>query len=123
MPTLTIDTSALKHNIDLVQKLAKNAAVIAVLKNNGYGLGLLPFASVLQDRGICYFAVTDLSDAVALRNSGITGRILLLTPLYEFKDILTAMQNDMYYQHSLRPGSGRRRHILKPRCRSRPAVH
>lgn len=95
MPTLTIDTSALKHNIDLVQKLAKNAAVIAVLKNNGYGLGLLHFASVLQDRGICYFAVTDLSDAVALRNSGITGRILLLTPLYEFKDILTAIQNDI----------------------------
>lgn len=95
MPTLTIDTSALEHNIHLVQKLAKNAAVIAVLKNNGYGLGLLPFASVLQDRGIRHFAVTDLSDAVSLRNNGITGRILLLTPLYEFKDILTAIQNDV----------------------------
>ena len=95
MPTLTIATSALKHNIDLVQKHARNAAVIAVLKNNGYGLGLLPFASFLQNSGIHHFAVTELTDAVALRNSGITGRILLLTPLYEFKDILTAIQNDI----------------------------
>ena len=95
MPTLTIDTSALKHNIDLVQNLAKNAAVIAVLKNNGYGLGLLPFASFLQDNGIHHFAVTDLSDAVALRINGINGRVLLLAPLYEFKDILTAIQNDI----------------------------
>lgn len=95
MPTLTIDEDALEHNIHLVQKLAKNAAVIAVLKNNGYGLGLLPLSSFLQDKGIRHFAVTDLSDAVALRNNGINGHILLLTPLYEFKDILTAIQNDI----------------------------
>lgn len=95
MPTLTINTSALEHNIHLVQKLANNTAVIAVLKNNGYGLGLLPFAFFLQDKGICYFAVTELSDAVALRNSGISGHILLLTPLYDFKELLTAIRNDI----------------------------
>ena len=63
MPTLTIDVSALKHNTHLIQKLAANAAVIAVLKNNGYGLGLVPFASFLQEEGISHFAVTFSTNA------------------------------------------------------------
>ena len=95
MPTLTIDVSALKHNTHLIQKLAANAAVIAVLKNNGYGLGLVPFASFLQEEGISHFAVTELCDALALRGCGIRGHILLLTPLYEFDELIDAIQNNI----------------------------
>lgn len=95
MPTLTIDISALKHNTHLIQKLAANAAVIAVLKNNGYGLGLVPFASFLQEEGISHFAVTELCDALSLRACGIRGHILLLTPLYEFDELIDAIQNNI----------------------------
>lgn len=95
MPALIINTSALKHNIALIQKLSGDASVIAVLKNNGYGLGLLPFAAFLQEEGISHFAVTELSDALALRTGGIRGHILLLTPLYGFDELIDAIQNNI----------------------------
>lgn len=95
MPALIVNTSALEHNISLIQKLSGSAAVIAVLKNNGYGLGLVPFAAFLQKKGISHFAVTELSDALTLRTGGIRGHILLLTPLYEFDELIDAIQNNI----------------------------
>lgn len=95
MPALTIDKNALEHNISLIRQLAGDADIIAVLKHNAYGLGLCSFAAFLQKRGIRHFAVTDLADATALRKSGIAGNILLLTPLYDFNDIITAILHDI----------------------------
>lgn len=93
MTTLTINKQALIHNINVVKKISDQSAVIAVLKGNGYGLGLTNFANLLEQQGIHYFAVTDLEDAVALRENGNHGEILMLTPLYEKEDIKTAIRN------------------------------
>ena len=82
MTTLTIKTNALDNNIRIIKRLANGAKVIAVLKGNAYGLGLTKFASFLQSKGIDNYGVTELSDAVTLRRNGITGNILLMTPLY-----------------------------------------
>lgn len=95
MTTLTIGLKELEHNTALVKQLAGDSCVYAVLKGNGYGLGLLEFADFLQNHSINHFAVTDLSDAVALRTHGICGEILMLTPLHLIDDLQTAIKNDI----------------------------
>lgn len=95
MTTLNIRIRALEHNIEIIKSLAADAQIIAVLKGNAYGLGLCKFATFLQARGIRHFAVTELADAIELREKGIFGEILLLTPLYRPEDITRAIKHDI----------------------------
>ena len=85
----------MEHNIEIIKSLAADAQIIAVLKGNAYGLGLCKFATFLQARGIRHFAVTELADAIELREKGIFGEILLLTPLYHPEDITRAIKHDI----------------------------
>lgn len=91
MPTLFIDKNILKDNIEITKELAGEAHIIGVVKGNGYGLGLCSYARILEESGIETLAVTEIGDAVKLRNAGIHCDILMLSPLYQKKDIATAL--------------------------------
>lgn len=95
MPTLNIDKDKLKNNIEITRKLAEESDVIGVVKGNGYGLGLIPYAHLLTECGIEILAVTELSDAITLRSSGIQCDILMLSPLYNKTDITTALHHHL----------------------------
>lgn len=70
-----IDLSALKHNLGIVRR-ATASRVMAVIKANAYGHGLLRIAQALQDaEGL---ALLDVRDAILLRDAGIRQTILLL---------------------------------------------
>jgi alanine racemase len=71
----TIDIAALKHNWQRVKTLAPNTSVLAMIKSNGYGHGLLTVAKALPANG---FGVASLSEAIALREAGIKQPILLM---------------------------------------------
>lgn len=78
MAHFVIDSKAVAHNIDFVKKTAR-VPVIAVVKGNGYGLGLTWLAALLQSSGITRFAITEPSDIPALREAaGNAAEILLL---------------------------------------------
>lgn len=90
MKYLVIESARLKNNIECVKKRAGNSAVYGVLKGGGYGLGLLELAGALRAEGISRFAVTELRDAVALRESGfVDEEILLLTSTTDREEIET----------------------------------
>lgn len=91
MPTLFIDKNILKKNIEITKELAADSQIIGIVKKNGYGLGLCPYAHLLTECGIEILAVTNLEDAAALRSSGIQCDILMLSPLYNKEDIITAL--------------------------------
>jgi alanine racemase len=76
---LELSRQALLHNLAGVKRLAKPAQVMAVVKANAYGAGADGMAGVLQDNGVTRFAVATVSEAVALRASGITGDVVCLT--------------------------------------------
>jgi alanine racemase len=76
---LELSRTALLHNLAGVRRLVTPAQVMAVVKANAYGAGAAGIAGVLQDDGVTRFAVATVSEAVALRESGITGDILCLT--------------------------------------------
>ena len=79
MKSLIIEKNKLEENIRAIQNYAKGAIVIAVLKCNAYGLGLLEFAEILSNNGIKHFAVSDVKEGVVIRKNGFTGEILLLS--------------------------------------------
>lgn len=77
---LEIDTKALKHNIQALSKrLSKGVRIMAVVKGNAYGHGMLLVAQAVE-KSVDYFAVFDFADAIILRKSGIKKPILVLCP-------------------------------------------
>lgn len=72
----TISTNALQHNLSVVKQHAKKAKVMAVVKANAYGHGLINVAHALHDADA--FATINLSEAIDMREAGIEQPILLL---------------------------------------------
>lgn len=75
-----IDLSALRHNLALIKMLAPHSKVLAVIKANGYGHGMLRVAQQLaQADG---FGVASIDEAIFLRQQGFLHRILLLEGVF-----------------------------------------
>jgi alanine racemase len=71
-----VDRAALEHNLAVVRRNAPRSRVMAVIKANAYGHGLLRAAQAL--RSADGFAVLELDAAVQLREAGYRQPILLL---------------------------------------------
>lgn len=70
-----IDLDALRHNFQRVKQFAPNSHVMAVIKADAYGHGLIQSAQALNQADA--FAVACLQEAVTLRNAGITQAITI----------------------------------------------
>jgi alanine racemase len=81
---LEIDLKAILFNIKNIKSLiGKNTSIIAVIKSNAYGHGILEVAKLLTPH-VSYFAVAGLEEVIILRESGISIPILFLSnPLNE----------------------------------------
>lgn len=86
-----IDRSAIKHNLAIFKKmLKKDCQLMAVVKANAYGHGLVLFSKELQRLGVKHFGVDSFEEAQELRGSDIKDQILVLgfTPSYLYKDVV-----------------------------------
>ena len=61
MKKLVINKAILNENIQKI-KTHTESTIIATLKNNGYGLGLLEYPQILLENGIDFFAVLQPSE-------------------------------------------------------------
>jgi len=77
-----IDLDAVRANLARIRDLAGSADVMAVVKADAYGHGMLDIARVARDEGVTWLGVALPSEALALRSAGDSGRILawLWTP-------------------------------------------
>lgn len=75
-PWLEINTKNIAWNVAQVRKRVDNRPIMAVIKCNAYGHGLVGFAKVLEKQNIQQFAVVKVQEAVSLRENGINGTIL-----------------------------------------------
>jgi alanine racemase len=73
---VVINKQALIHNLQRVRELAPSAKVMAVIKADAYGHGIVRTAQTLKDADA--FGVACLEEAEELRAAGITNRIVLL---------------------------------------------
>ncbi|MEO6143306.1 MAG: alanine racemase [Dermatophilaceae bacterium] len=71
-----MDLDAIRRNVEVLGQHAGSAAVMAVVKADGYGHGLVPSARASVSGGATWLGVAQLSEALALRDSGIHERIL-----------------------------------------------
>ena len=81
-----IDLDAVSSNFDAVRRKA-GVPVMAVIKADAYGHGAVPVARLLEKR-CAFFGVSSMSEALELRDAGITRPILILgyTPPEAFPD-------------------------------------
>ena len=101
--TVLTDLSAIQHNFDLVRELAPNSQIMAVIKANAYGHGAVVVAKALSSASA--LAVNRVSEAVQLREAGVSGDICLLSGVMNREDLNLAsiyeLQVVVHSEHQL----------------------
>ena len=88
-----VDMSALAHNLQKIKQQAPNSKLLAVVKANGYGHGLLNIAKGAQ--GADAFGVARIEEALQLRAGGIVKQVLLLEGFYSACDLPILVANNI----------------------------
>jgi alanine racemase len=92
MVSVTIDTGALRHNLEVIRRLAPKSRVMAVIKANAYGHGLIAAARALDAADA--FAVARVDEGLALREAGIKTPIVLLEGVLDREQLEAAATAD-----------------------------
>jgi alanine racemase len=80
-PWIEVSAQNLRHNVAEIARRTGGRPILAVVKNNGYGLGVANVGRLLDDDArIAGFAVVKLHEAMTLRDAGIRKPILLMGP-------------------------------------------
>lgn len=77
-----IDLDAIAHNLRVTTAQAAPARVLAVVKADAYGHGVVPVAARLEQEGVSGFGVALAEEGLELREAGIRAPILVLNGLY-----------------------------------------
>ncbi|QTL40686.1 alanine racemase [Xenorhabdus budapestensis] len=89
--TAVINRRALRHNLQQVRAKAPNSKLLAVVKANAYGHGLLETAYTMEDADC--FGVARIGEALDLRSNGIIKPILLLEGFLGASDLPVLVAN------------------------------
>jgi alanine racemase len=71
-----VDLTAIRDNVAALRARVNGAAVMAIVKADAYGHGLVPAARAAQAGGAGWLGTAVLQEAVQLRQAGIEGRML-----------------------------------------------
>ncbi len=92
-PRAEISGDALQSNLKRLRELAPQSKVMAVVKANGYGHGLLNVANCLTSAD--GFGLARLEEALELRAGGVTTKLLLLEGFFRENDLNTLVEHDI----------------------------
>lgn len=102
MKKVVINKKDLLNNLNLVKKeLTKvddngnKVKLIAVVKANGMGLGLVEYSKFLVKNKVDILAVATSEEAIALRKNEIDAPILMLSPVVLKEEIKELIENDI----------------------------
>lgn len=88
-----INTQALQHNLQRVRVHAPHSAVLAMIKANAYGHGLIKVAHALA--GADALGVAFLEEALQLRAAGIQQPIVLMEGFFTAAELTEMVQHDL----------------------------
>lgn len=85
-----IDLDAIAYNTRNIKKLIGDKDLIAVVKANCYGHGVIGIIPTLLENGVSRFAVAMISEALEIRDNKITTPVMILgfTPLYLGEELI-----------------------------------
>lgn len=75
-----IDTNQLRKNVQAIKEKIGTASILAIVKANAYGHGMVECSRVLRQEGIEFLGVAFTDEGVKLRWSGDTQPIVVLVP-------------------------------------------
>jgi alanine racemase len=91
-----IDHSALAHNYRTLSRLLpRSAQILAVVKANAYGHGLIPVSRTVSACGARFLGITSLEEALALKEAGIRTPPLILGNIFPFENLIPAIRNEV----------------------------
>src|SRR5580698_4870396 len=93
MVSVTIDIGALQNNLAVLRRLAPKSRVMAVIKANAYGHGLVAVARALESADA--LAVARVGEALTLREAGIKTPIVLLEGVMDREQLEAAAAADL----------------------------
>jgi alanine racemase len=94
-PWIEVYPANMRHNAGEVSARVGGRPILAVIKNNGYGLGLLNAAKALEPApSIAGYAVVKLHEAMTLRDASVRKPILLMGPIDE-RNLVDAVSRDI----------------------------
>ncbi|HET6627502.1 MAG TPA: alanine racemase [Nocardioidaceae bacterium] len=73
---IIVDLDAIRHNVATLKDRVQGRQMMTVVKADGYGHGMVPVARAARDGGADWLGAATMEEALALRTSGDTGRIL-----------------------------------------------
>ncbi|MEA3403607.1 MAG: alanine racemase [Armatimonadota bacterium] len=78
---VAVDAEALAHNCrQVLGRIEGGARLMAVVKANAYGHGLVPASRVFLEAGASWLGVSSVAEGVALREAGIDAPVLVFMP-------------------------------------------
>lgn len=92
-PRADISSRALQNNLAVLRQQASNSQVMAVVKANGYGHGLLNVANCLVSAD--GFGLARLEEALELRAGAVKARLLLLEGFFRSTDLPLLVEHDI----------------------------
>ncbi len=90
--TAYINNKALLHNLDVIKTHVPNSKIIAVVKANAYGHGLINVAKTLESK-VDAFAVARIGEAISLKEHNINKPVVLLEGFYNEDEVKIIAQN------------------------------
>ena len=94
-----INSSAIRHNFQILKEYASGCKVMPVLKANAYGHGMVQVAKLLPEADA--FAVARVDEGVKLRLSAITQRLVVLSGCIDQIELVQALEHrlDLVIHH------------------------
>jgi alanine racemase len=94
-PWVEVRPEHLRHNVAEIHRRVGGRPMLAVIKNNGYGLDVVAVARAIErEPAVAGFAVVKLHEAASLREAGIRKPVLCMGPLGE-RDLEEAVALDI----------------------------
>lgn len=119
-----VDLDAYAHNLGVVRRFTEGqAGIIAVIKADAYGHGLLPVGRKALSAGVRMLGVAAIDEGIALREAGIRAPILVMVqPLQEalaavLEYDLTLMVSDVATAERLGELAQRARRVVSLHCK------
>lgn len=76
-----IDLDVLSNNIKIIKKYIGKTRMLAVVKADAYGHGIVPVALTAQDVGVDFLGITSVDEGILLRKNGINLPILVFNTI------------------------------------------
>ena len=78
---IEVNLADIIHNFrSIKEKVVADTEIMAIVKGNAYGMGYVEVAQALYSEGVKFFGVSNMDEALSLRDTGLECNVLLLDP-------------------------------------------